>query len=133
LLPANLISATDLRTAAAQLRGDIVLVYTLDTSFRTDTTRLGPLQAIGLGFLPNKNAVVSSTCAVAFIDVRTGFVYGVSEATAIEEERSNIWNTREAIESARLLAERAAFSVALDETERAWNAIYAQYADTHRE
>jgi hypothetical protein len=130
LLPSSLTSATDLRTAAAQLRGDIMLMYTLDTSFRIDTTRLGPLSAIGLGFLPNKNAVVSSTCAVAFIDVRTGYVYGVAEATATEEQRSNYWNTTNAIDSARLLSERAAFSDALGEAEQLWRDIYAQYSDS---
>src|SRR5262245_11403103 len=68
LLPSSLNSAEDLRIAAAQLQADIVLLYTLDTSFRTDTTQIGPLQLVSLGFFPNKKAHVTTTCASAFID-----------------------------------------------------------------
>ncbi|HEX6992902.1 MAG TPA: hypothetical protein VF339_02020 [Gammaproteobacteria bacterium] len=127
LLPPTMTTTKELRTAAARLRGDVLLLYTLDTVFRTDTQRLGPLQAVALGFFPNKNSVVTSTCSVAILDVRTGFVYGVAEASATEEERSNLWNTPAAIESARLLAERRAFVDALAAVERTWSDIYAQY------
>lgn len=127
LLPAELNTIRDLRTAAAQLRADVILLYTLDTSFRTDTLRIGPLQTVSLGFFPNKNAHVSTTCAAVFIDVRTGFVYGIAEATATEEQRSGFWNTRDAIEAARVTAERGAFAAALSEIEKTWGAIFAEY------
>lgn len=129
LLPSTMGTTEELRVAAAQLRGDILLLYTLDTAFRTDTQRLGPLQAIALGFFPNKKALVSSTCAVALIDVRTGFVYGVAEATATEEQRSNVWNTSAAIDRGRLLAERRAFVDALAQVERTWSDVYARYGE----
>jgi hypothetical protein len=128
LLPPELNTTRDLRTAAAQLRADIVLLYTLDTSFRTDTLRIGPLQTVSLGFFPNKKAHVSTTCAAVFIDVRTGFVYGVAEATATEEQRSGFWNTQDAIEAARVTAEREAFGAALTEIEKTWASIVAQHA-----
>ena len=126
LMPTQLNTTRDLRTAAAQLRGDVILMYTLDTSFRTDTQQLGPLQAVSLGFFPNKEAYVTATCAAAFIDVRTGYVYGVAEATATEEQRSNFWNTEAAIEDARAAAEREAFSASLTEVEKLWATIVAQ-------
>ena len=132
LLPAELNSARDLRTAAAQLRGDVVLLYTLDTSFRTDTVRIGPLQAVGLGFFPNKKAKVTATCAAAFMDVRTGYVYGVAEASATEEQRSNIWNTQSALEEARAVAEREAFAGALAEVEKVWSTMLAQHGGDSR-
>jgi hypothetical protein len=128
LLPSNLGSAKDLRTAAAQLRGDILLLYTLDTSFRTDTDQIGPLQVVSLGFFPNKKARVTTTCAAAFVDVRTGFVYGVAEGTATEEQRSDVWGTRSAIETARLKAERQAFESALSEIEKVWRSIHMEHA-----
>jgi hypothetical protein len=128
LLPTQLNSLRDIRTAAAQLRGDIVLLYTFDTAFRTDTLRIGPLQAVSLGFFPNKKAQVTSTCAVAFIDVRTGYVYGVAESSGTEEQRSGLWGTQAAIESARAVAERDAFAGALTEAAAVWGAIVAQYA-----
>ena len=125
LLPGNLDSADELRNAAAQLQGDIVLMYTIDTAFRTDTEQIGPLQLVSLGFFPNKKAKVTSTCAVALIDTRTGYVYGVAESTSKEDQRSDLWNTEEAIEKARAKAERGAFTAALGETEKLWAQIVA--------
>lgn len=128
LLPTNLETARELRTAAAQLRGDVLLLYTLDTSFRTDTQQIGPLQAVSLGFFPNRKSTVTATCAAAFIDVRTGYVYGVAEATASEAQRSDLWSTQSAIDKARLAAERQAFEAALGEIEKSWTAIHREYA-----
>ena len=126
LLPSALTSAEDLRVAAAQLQADVLLLYTVDTSFRTDTTQIGPLQLVSLGFFPNKKAHVTSTCATAFLDTRTGYVYGVSESTATEEQRSDVWNKEEAIEKARARAERGAFTAALGDIEKLWASIVAQ-------
>jgi hypothetical protein len=126
LLPSALTSAEDLRVAAAQLQADVVLLYTVDTSFRTDTTQIGPLQLVSLGFFPNKKAHVTSTCATAFLDTRTGYVYGVSESTATEEQRSDLWNKEAALEKARARAERGAFTAALGDIEKLWASIAAQ-------
>jgi len=123
LLPGNLTSAEDVRRAAASLHGDIVMLYTIDTKFRTESTLIGPLQMVSLGFFPNKKAKVTSTCAAAFIDTRTGFVYGVGEFTVDEQQRSDVWNTTNAIEKARSRAERGAFVGALGEMEKVWKSI----------
>jgi hypothetical protein len=125
LLPSNVSSAEDLRVAAAQLQGDIVLLYTIDTAFRTETRQVGPLQLVSLGFFPNKKAKVTSTSAAALIDTRTGFVYGVAEWTAHEEQRSDVWKNQAAIEKARARAERAAFTGMLDEVEKLWAGVSA--------
>jgi hypothetical protein len=126
LLPTQLENASQLRTAAAQLHGDILMLYTLDTSFRTDTQKIGPLQLVSLGFFPNKKSNVTATCSVAFMDVRTGFVYGVAESTATESQRSDLWGTQSAIEKARLAAERNSFAGALSEVEKTWSSIYSE-------
>jgi hypothetical protein len=126
LLPNVLSSGDDLRRAAAQLQGDIVMLYTIDTKFRTDTQQIGPMQLVALGFFPNKKARVTSTCAVAFIDTRTGYVYGIAESTANEEQRSDVWNKEEAIEKARAKAERTAFTQALGDVEKLWGQIAAR-------
>ncbi|MBX3695848.1 MAG: hypothetical protein KF790_11825 [Steroidobacteraceae bacterium] len=128
LLPANLETARELRTAAAQLRGDILLLYTIDTSFRTDKQQIGPLQAVSLGFFPNRKSTVTATCSAAFVDVRTGYVYGVAEATVSESQRSDSWSTESAIERARHSAERGAFSAGLGEIERVWVALHAEFS-----
>ena len=127
MLPAVLDSVDDLRETAATLQADNVLMYTIDTAFRTETQQIGPMQLVSLGFFPNKKAKVASTCALAFIDTRTGFIYGVAESTANEEQRSDMWNKEEAIEEARAKAERAAFTAALGEAEKLWDSISARY------
>ena len=126
LLPGDL-GLDDVRTAAAELHGDTVLLYTLDTSFRTESETFGPMQVVSLGFLKKHNAVVRSTCAAALLDVRTGYVYGVAESSATEEQRANAWSTNDAIDASRLRAERAAFSHALGEIETVWSEVYARY------
>jgi hypothetical protein len=127
MLTDNVQSAEDLREAAAQLHGDIVLLYTVDTVFRTDVHALGPLQLVGLGFFRNRKASVTATCAAAFLDVRTGYVYGIAEGTATEEQHTDVWSTRAAIDKARLKAERAAFENAFEEISRVWPSIYREY------
>lgn len=130
LVPVQLETTRDLRTAAAQLRADVLLIYTIDTRFRTETTEVGPLQTVALGFLPTKKAVVNATCAFMIVDVRTGFVYGTGETTAAEDQRSNVWGSESAIEEARLMAERRAFEAGLGEVETLWASIVAGHDKT---
>lgn len=127
LVPANLGDVRDLRAAAAQLRADALLIYTIDTRFRTETAEVGPLQTIALGFLPTKKAIVNATCAFMIVDVRTGYVYGTGESTATEDQRSNVWGSENAIEEARLKAERRAFEDGLGEVSRLWTSIVAAH------
>jgi hypothetical protein len=120
LLSGKLTSAKDLRQAAASLKTDLLLVYSLDTSFHIENTDVGPLALISLGFLPTKNARVTATASAALFDVRTGFVYGVAEANAAEEQRGTFWSSSEAVDSARKKAETAAFQKLMGEIERLW-------------
>jgi len=123
VLPADLTSAKDLRQGAATLKADLLLVYSLDTSFNIENTDIGPLALISLGFLPNKNARVTATASAAMFDVRTGFVYGVAEATAMEEQRATFWSSSEAVDNARKKAESEAFEKLVDEVGKFWNDI----------
>ena len=115
LLPVQLQSLRDLRTAAAQLKTDMLLVYSFDTRFRVETDDVGPLQTIALGFLPTREAQVSTTASAALFDVRTGFLYGVAEATAREEQRASMWSTESAVDSARERTETESFKLLVTE------------------
>ncbi len=128
LLPQNLDSIKDLRVAAAQLKTDLILIYSVDTAFHVEGTPLGPLSAITLGFLPNKKAFVSSTTSGALVDVRTGYIYGVAESTEREEQRTTVWNTQDAIDKARLTAEKASFKSFIGEFEKLWKNTLSQYS-----
>jgi hypothetical protein len=127
LLPERLESTKDLRLAAARLKADMLLIYSLDTGFNVDSTDIGPLAVISLGFLPNKKARVTSTASAAIFDVRTGFLYGVAEATATEQQRATTWSSVSAIDRARQRAEAEAFGRLVGEIGRLWNGV----VDTH--
>jgi hypothetical protein len=126
LLPVQLQSTQELRRAAAQLRGDIVLLYTIDTSFRTEN-QLAPLKVVTLGLFASEKSRIVTTCAAAFIDVRTGYVYGVAEGSSKDTRRSSAWTTEAAIEEARLKTEREAFGSAMKAAAEAWSGINAEY------
>lgn len=128
LLPQNMESIKDLRVAAASLKTDLLLIYSVDTAFHVEGTPLGPLSAITLGFLPNKKAFVTSTTSGILVDVRTGYVYGAAEATETEEQRTTIWGTQDAIDAARIVAEKGSFKAFVTEFETLWNSVVAGHA-----
>lgn len=118
----------DFRRSAAQLKTDLLLIYSVDTRFYVESTPLGPLSAITLGFLPNKKAYVSATTSGVLVDVRTGFIYGVAEASGREEQRTTFWNSQDAIDKARMNAEKASFKSFVGEFETLWKNTLLQYA-----
>ena len=120
LLPDNLSSAKDLRQVAAMLKTDMLLVYSLDTAFNIESTDVGPLGVIALGFLPTKKARVTATASAVMFDVRTGFMYGLAEATATEEQRGTFWSSAEAVDGARRRAEAESFQKLVGEVEKFW-------------
>lgn len=132
LLPPDTDSIDDLRAPAARLRADMLMVYTMDTTFTVDGRSLGPLSMVSLGFIPNKRAHVTSTVSGVLIDVRTGFIYGTAEATAREEQRATMWSTRTAIDGARLRAERQAFGGFVDEFSDLWGNVLDVHAATRQ-
>lgn len=123
ILPSNFESTRDLRRAAATLKTDLLLVYSIDTGFNVDSTEIGPLALISLGLLPNKKARVTSTASAAIFDVRTGFLYGVAESSTTEEQRATIWTTSAAIDTARRKAETTAFQNLVGEIEKLWTRL----------
>lgn len=116
----------DLRVAAARLQSNVLLVYTIDTRFSVGGQELGPLSVISLGLIPNKKAYVSTTASAVLVDVLSGFIYGQSEASASEEQRSTVWSTHQAIETARRETERESFRKLVDEFVEAWPSLVAR-------
>lgn len=127
LLPVELDSVKALRTAAARLKADVLLVYTFDTSFRVGKQHFGPLNVIALGLLPNKEVAVTTTASAAFFDVRTEFLYGLAEATAKESRRASAWSSSGAVDELRVATERKAFDALVPEIEAAWAGIVAEH------
>lgn len=123
ILSERMDSTKDLRQAAATLKTDMLLLYSIDTGFNVESTDVGPLAVITLGFLPTKNARVTATASAALYDVRTGFVYGLAEASTTEEQRATFWSTTDAIETARKRAEADAFQKMIGEIEKFWGDV----------
>jgi hypothetical protein len=128
LLPSKLHSTRDLRQVAAGLKADMLLVYTLETGFNIENTDVGPLALISLGFLPTKKARVTATASAALFDVRTGFIYGVAESTALEQQRGTFWSSSDAVDDARKRAEAAAFQKLIGEITSFWSNVINTHA-----
>lgn len=128
IIPPELRSDKELRLAAATLHTDMLLVYTINTSFRVKDHEIGPLGVITLGTMPNQEAQITSTASAAVFDVRTGYTYGIAESTAKEKQLASIWATAKAIDESRIKAEKKAFKQLLDDFPLAWKGIVEQYA-----
>ena len=127
----NLQSDLELRAASLQLHADLLLVYTFDTSFYTDTY-VQPLTVISLGIFPNKNAHVTTTASALLLDTRTGYIYGVYEATSKDNQLANAWSSEQAMDEARRRAEREAFSNLISQFKTEWPAVLANYDHPQR-
>jgi len=129
LLPTNLDSIKALRMASARLKTDILLIYSFDTTFHAGEQSFAPLNAIALGFLKNKEVSVTTTVSAAFFDVRTEYLFGISEATAKESKNASVWSTSAAVDDMRVTTEKKAFQNLLPEIEKTWTGIVNQYAN----
>ena len=128
LVSYDLQSDYDVRRAAAALQADLLLVYTLDTTFRSDD-RTVPLTVFTLGLFPGKVARVVTTASAVLADTRNGYVYSVVEGTEKTNQVANAWTNRQAVEDARRRTESKAFDSMLGEFEKAWPQVVAQYAN----
>lgn len=127
ILPESLESDRQLREAAAMLRADMLLIYTLDTDIYVGN-RGTPVDIVTFGILPHKTARVTTTASAALLDTRNGYVYGLAEATAQQEQGANTWNTRDKIDEARRATESQAFAGLIDNFERTWAGVLKRYA-----
>lgn len=97
-----------LREGAASLHADILALYTIDTVMRVDDWSPGALGLVTLGLAPTKSAVVQSVASLAFIDVRTGFVFGTAEGSSSDSQPANAWTSGDATDQCRRRVEREA-------------------------
>lgn len=127
IVPPKTSDLKDLRLIAADMQADILLLYTLDTSFGSTETTIPALGVLTLGLFPNERARVTSTASAAFVDTRTGYLYGLAEATVEDTRITNAWGNNDAVDKSRREAERGAFEKLVPEIERLWADISAMY------
>ena len=128
VIPSELKSDKELRLAAASVKADLLLLYSINTVFRVDGLELGPLQVIALGTLPSNEAKVTATASAAIMDVRTGYIYGLAESTAQASELASAWIMEHVVDHSRLKAETESFEKLLGEVEKTWAGVVQQYA-----
>jgi hypothetical protein len=127
IVPEYVESLHDLRRAAAQVQADVLLVYTFDTQFWDRETTIPALGTLTLGLFPNERVRVMSTASAAFVDVRSGFVYGLCEASHESGRITNAWNTSGAVDATRREVERATFRKLHAELVETWKGIAERY------
>lgn len=116
-----------LRQAAASLHADMLLIYTLDTTFKTEDKAV-PLSVVTLGLSPNQQVRLTTTASAVLLDTRTGFVYGVAEATAQQNRMTNAWQDAEATDTTRRATETEAFGKLMTELGTTWAGVVKTYA-----
>jgi hypothetical protein len=126
LLPQTLAGLDDLRAAAAQLRADMILVYTFDTRFLDEDSAV-PLTVISLGLSPTRVISAVTTVSALLLDTRTGFIYAAYENTEREAKRSTSWGSQETADQARRQTEGRAFAAMVDEVVNSWPRLVARY------
>ena len=126
LLPDHLESDQELRHAAAQLHADMLLVYTLDTTFQKNDLA-EPLTLLTLGLSPNQKATIITTASAVLMDTRNGYIYGVSEATARSTKLMGAWGSGSAVDESRRQTEAEAFEKLVGEVETMWTGVVKQY------
>lgn len=126
VLPQNISSEKDLREAAASVQADMILLYTFNTVFGSETL-VPALGTITLGIFPAEQARVTSTVSAALIDTRTGYIYGLAEGTAKADQLANLWTTSDAIDQSRRRAEAEAFGKLVESFETMWRQVASTY------
>ena len=122
LLPTKLQSDRELREAAARLKADMLLLYTLDTSFH-ENDALVALKVVTLGLSPTRKVFVHVNASALLLDTRTGFVYAAFEANEKRQMISNAWESGETADRALRDAEKTAFKSLVSELEKNWPRI----------
>lgn len=126
MLPNHFEDERPLRVAAARLRADMLVLYTLDTRFEIEGTA-EPVAALTLGLLPNKRAHVTTRASAIIVDTQTDYVYGIADADARTEQIANAWTSKEAVDQSRRRTEAEAFESLIDELEQTWQAVVAEH------
>ena len=103
------------------------MVYTFDTGFKVGPEKFQASDVITLGFLKNKEVKVFSTASAAFYDARTGYLYGLAEATESRSEMSDLWESGSVVDKLRKEAEKQAFSSLVPEIQKTWEGIVNRY------
>src|SRR3546814_12471176 len=103
------------------MQADVLLVYTMATTLQVDGHTLDPAHKLSLGDQPEVGATVNSTASLAFVDVRTGYVYATTQADAAMTDLADAWQSETALDAKRMAAEQKAFAALLVVGQASWS------------
>jgi hypothetical protein len=126
VLDEDLYTDRELREGAAAVHADMLLIYTFDTSFDIEST-IPPLSLISIGLIPETEARVRSTVSGALMDTLNGYVYGLLEGSAQDDQLANAWTSRVAVDQVRRRTEAEAFAKMVDSFEPMWRGVVQAY------
>jgi hypothetical protein len=126
LLPTHYESDKELRSAASRLNADMLLIYTVDTTF-FDINQSTALAFISIGLFPTNDVHIISTVSAVLMDTKTGYIYGTIDKSVKEKITTGALSTRNEVDKKRLTIERQAFEKFLDEFETTWPKIVNEY------
>lgn len=126
VIPERITSDLHLRRGAAEVQAEMLLIYTFDTIFGSES-KLAPLSVLTIGLFPEREARVTSTVSAALLDTRSGYVYGLAEATSQTARLANAWTSEAAVDESRRKAEGEAFQKLVGELEMMWRGVVARY------
>jgi hypothetical protein len=121
------VSVSALRSSAAKLNGDLLLIYMVDND-SNESSSFPLLSLLSLGFIPNQRHEANSTISAALVDVKTGYIYGTLEETARKDLLTTSWASDSVNEELQKETERAAFEKILGSLEKFWNRVSIRYA-----
>jgi hypothetical protein len=132
VLPENLTSVADLRTAAATLHADMLLLYTFDDTFEDrDDAAMATILTIGIA--PTKSLTVRCVASAVLIDVHNGYIYGAAAADASKTTLADCWGENAAADAVREEVESKAFVQLCDRVQMSWASIVKEYAPAARQ
>lgn len=125
LLPPALNSVRDMRVIAAKLQADLLVIYTIDTSFLVENERVSPLGKITFGLLGDKNVQVRAATAGMLVDVRTGYIFGLINAHGQWVEKRDAFHItdRDEADRSRQQADQESLRQFVDDFARLWQSV----------
>lgn len=118
--------AATLRRLADRAGADVLMLYTFDGESQI-AGRSDLLALFSLGLAPSAVAEARTTARAVLLDTRTGYVYGLAEASLQEGELANMQGEFDAVDDALEKAERRAFAKLMDRFPPAWHEMVLRY------
>ncbi len=126
LVTGNQGQADALRRAAVILKADLLLVYSVHQSRRSQDWS-SPVSLASLGMAPTVKVKVTTTVSGMLIDAHTGYLYGVVESTQTKEQTAAFLTRVNAWDQCAEITEKKAMEGMTVQFKQMWHDMYEKY------